>query len=136
MQTSIFLARLIGPVMFLVGRAVLINQREFRTLAQDFISNRSLLFLSCLVTLPVGLAILLVHNIWAADGRLMITMFGWAVAITSAFACLRRNSSPRAAARCSSASACRSLQARSGPSPDFYFVFLDFAEHHPNGRPS
>ena len=84
MQTSIFLARLIGPVMLLVGLAVLINQREFRNLAQDFIASRALLFLSGLVMLPAGLAIILVHNVWAADGRTMVTIFGWLLAITSA----------------------------------------------------
>jgi hypothetical protein len=84
MQTSIFLARLIGPVMLVVGLAVLINQREFRDLAQDFIASRALLFLSGLVMLPAGLAIILVHNIWAADGRTMVTVFGWSVTITSA----------------------------------------------------
>ena len=84
MQTSIFLARLIGPVMLTIGIAVLFNQREFRSLIQDFIASRALLFLSGLVMLPAGLAIVLVHNIWAADGRTMITLFGWSVTLTSA----------------------------------------------------
>ena len=30
-----------------------------------------------LLIMPVGLAIVLTHNIWAADGRVMITLFGW-----------------------------------------------------------
>lgn len=84
MQTSIFLARLIGPVMTVVGLAVLFNQRGFRELAQEFVESRALIFLSGLVILPAGVAIILVHNVWAADGRLMITLFGWIVAITSA----------------------------------------------------
>jgi hypothetical protein len=84
METSIFLARLIGPVMLTVGLAVLFNRQEFRALAQDFISSRALLFLSGLVMLPAGLAIVLVHNIWVADGRTMVTLFGWTVTLTSA----------------------------------------------------
>ena len=84
MQTSIFLARLIGPVMTVVGLAVLLNRRGFRELAQEFVESRALIFLSGLVILPAGVAIILVHNVWAADGRLMITLFGWVVAITSA----------------------------------------------------
>jgi hypothetical protein len=84
MQTSIFLARLIGPVMIVAGLAVLLNQRGFRELAQEFVESRALIFLSGLIILPAGVAIILVHNVWTADGRLMITLFGWIVAITSA----------------------------------------------------
>jgi hypothetical protein len=77
MSTSIFLARLIGPVMLVIGLAVFANQRGFRDLAGEFMASRALLFLSGLIIMPVGLAIVLTHNIWAADGRVMITLFGW-----------------------------------------------------------
>jgi len=77
MSTSIFIARLIGPVMLVIGLAVLTNQRAFREMADEFLASRALLFLSGLIIMPVGLAIVLTHNIWAADGRVMITLFGW-----------------------------------------------------------
>jgi len=84
METSIFLARLIGPVLLVVGFAVLANQRAFRELAEEFLASRALIFLSGLLIMPVGLAIVLTHNIWAADGRVMITLFGWSNAIGGA----------------------------------------------------
>ena len=84
MHTSIFLARLIGPVMVSVGLAVLFNQNGFRDLAREFVQSRALIFLSGLVILPAGIAIILVHNIWTMSGSLMITLFGWITAITSA----------------------------------------------------
>jgi hypothetical protein len=77
MSTSVFIARLIGPVMLVIGLAVLTNQRAFREMADEFLRSRALLFLSGLIIMPVGLAIVLVHNVWAADGRVMITLFGW-----------------------------------------------------------
>ena len=77
MSTSVFIARLIGPVMLVIGLAVLTNQRAFREMAEEFLRSRALLFLSGLIIMPVGLAIVLTHNIWAADGRVMITLFGW-----------------------------------------------------------
>ncbi len=77
MSTSVFIARLIGPVMLVIGLAVLTNQRAFREMADEFLASRALLFLSGLIIMPIGLAIVLVHNIWAADGRVMITLFGW-----------------------------------------------------------
>jgi hypothetical protein len=84
MSTSVFLARLIGPVLLVIGLAVLTNQRAFRELAEEFLASRALLFLSGLLIMPVGVAIILTHNIWAADGRVMITLFGWANAIGGA----------------------------------------------------
>ena len=77
MSTSVFIARLIGPVMLVIGLAVLTNQQAFRDMAEEFLASRALIFLSGLLIMPVGLAIVLTHNIWAVDGRVMITLFGW-----------------------------------------------------------
>ena len=77
MQTSVFLARLIGPVMLVVGLAVFANQRAFRDMAEEFLASRALLFLSGLLIMPMGVAIVLTHNVWTADWRVLITLFGW-----------------------------------------------------------
>lgn len=84
MSNSVFIARLIGPVMLVIGLAMFANQRAFRDMAEEFVASRALIFLSGLIIMPVGLAIVLTHNIWAADGRVMITLFGWANAIGGA----------------------------------------------------
>jgi hypothetical protein len=84
MQTSVFLARLIGPVMLVVGLAVFANQRAFRDMAEEFLASPALLFLSGLLIMPMGLAIVLTHNIWTADWRVLITLFGWLNAIGGA----------------------------------------------------
>src|SRR4030088_203950 len=84
MSNSVFLARLIGPVMLVIGLAVFANRRAFRELAEEFLASRALMFLSGLIIMPAGLAIVLTHNIWAVDGRVMITLFGWANVIGGA----------------------------------------------------
>src|ERR1700709_2123042 len=81
MSNSVFIARLIGPIMLVIGLAVFANRRAFKELAEEFLASRALIFLSGLLIMPVGLAIVLTHNIWAADGRVMITLFGWVNAI-------------------------------------------------------
>src|SRR2546430_17683869 len=85
-STSIFIARLIGPVMLVIGLAVLTNQRAFREMADEFLASRALLFLSGLLIMPVGLAIVLTHNVWTADWRVLITLLGWLTAIGGAAA--------------------------------------------------
>jgi hypothetical protein len=84
MQTSLFLAKLIGPVMLVVGLAIFANQQAFRELAEEFMASRALMFLSGLLIMPVGLAIVLTHNVWTANWRLLITLFGWLCAIGGA----------------------------------------------------
>ena len=84
MQTSVFLARLIGPVMLVVGLAVFANPRGFREMSEEFLASRALLFLSGLILMPAGLAIVLTHNLWSADWRVLITLLGWLAAIGGA----------------------------------------------------
>jgi hypothetical protein len=84
MSNSLFLARLIGPVMLVVGLAVFANPRGFREMSEEFLASRALLFLSGLILMPAGLAIVLTHNIWALDWRVLITLLGWLAAIGGA----------------------------------------------------
>ena len=77
MSTSVFLARLIGPVMLVIGLAVFANPRGFREMAEEFMASRALMFLSGFLIMPAGLAIVLTHNVWTADWRVLITIFGW-----------------------------------------------------------
>jgi len=84
MQTSQFLAALIGPVYIAVGISVLANRATFNALVGEFLDSPALTFFAGLVTLPVGLAIVLTHNVWVADWRLLITLLGWLAALSGA----------------------------------------------------
>ena len=84
MSNSVFLARLLGPVMLVVGLAVFANPRGFRDMAEEFMASKALMFLSGLILMPVGLAVVLTHNFWTADWRVLITLLGWLAAIGGA----------------------------------------------------
>jgi hypothetical protein len=77
MQTSIFLARLIGPVMALVGVSLLVNELAFRKMAQEFLRSPALIFFSGMILMPAGLAVVLSHNVWVLNWPLIITLLGW-----------------------------------------------------------
>ena len=85
MANSTFLAKLIGPFALALGVGVLVNRANMRTVLDEFIRSRALMFLAGVVTLPAGLAIVLTHNLWVADWRVLITVVGWLAAITGAF---------------------------------------------------
>ena len=49
----------------------------FRALAGEFLASPALMFLSGVITMPAGLAIVLAHNVWTPDWRIVITVLGW-----------------------------------------------------------
>ncbi|MCP4841752.1 MAG: hypothetical protein GY887_08485 [Halieaceae bacterium] len=77
METSLFLAQLIGPVLIVIGFGLLLKKTEFREMATDFLSSRALIFVSGLLTLVTGLAIVLTHNVWEFNWPVIITILGW-----------------------------------------------------------
>jgi hypothetical protein len=77
LSNSIFLARLIGPPLLIVGIGILINRDYYLALTRQFVGSPPLMYLGAVVGMVGGLAIILVHNIWAADWRVLITLLGW-----------------------------------------------------------
>lgn len=84
MGNSIFLARLIGPLMLTVGIGIFVNGATYRVLADEFLRSRALIYLSGLLTMTAGLALILTHNVWRADWPVIITILGWLAAIGGA----------------------------------------------------
>jgi uncharacterized protein YjeT (DUF2065 family) len=75
--TSVFLARLIGPFALVLGLALLLNAAVMRGIIDQFLASPALIFLSGAITLPAGIAILLVHRRWFPDWRSLITLLGY-----------------------------------------------------------
>ena len=84
MTTSIFLARLMGPFALALGLALVVQGSGFRVFASEFMASPALIFLSGVITLPAGLAIVLTHNVWTPDWRVVITIVGWLAVVTGA----------------------------------------------------
>jgi hypothetical protein len=83
--TSIFLAKLIGPVLLVMGAGMLINAKAFGPVFEEIVRNRALVVLFGLLTMPAGLAVVLTHNIWVASWPVLITIIGWLTMISGAF---------------------------------------------------
>ena len=84
MPTSIFLAKLIGPILVIVAAGVLLNRRSVDALAREILGSQALLFLLGVLDFAGGLAIVLVHNVWVADWRVIITLLGWLLLVRGA----------------------------------------------------
>lgn len=77
MQTSLIIARLIGPLFATIGVGMLTNTGVYRQIAQQYLENPAFIYLSGIVVLLIGLAILNAHSAWTPDWRSTVTFIGW-----------------------------------------------------------
>ena len=77
MTPSIFIARILGPVLLIIGVGLLLEGDTFRAMAGEFVRDQGLIYLTGILALAAGLAILNVHHLWTRDWRVLITIFGW-----------------------------------------------------------
>jgi uncharacterized membrane protein len=81
MTTSKYIARLMGPVLLLAGIGMalgLMHEGEsYSSLIKEFISSRALIFVTGVLALVAGLAIVSAHNLWVPDWRVIVTVLGW-----------------------------------------------------------
>ena len=81
---SVFLARLMGPIMVMIGIGALVNGAIYRMLADEFLRSRALIYLSGLLLMTAGLAVVLTHNVWAPGWTILITILGWLATVGGA----------------------------------------------------
>jgi hypothetical protein len=84
MPVSVYLARLLGPLLLLPGIGLLINPRAFRAMATEVVGSLTLVYLFGLIDFAAGLAIVLVHNVWTMNWRVLVTLIGWLLLIRGA----------------------------------------------------
>ena len=81
MDRSIFLARLLGPTFIAIALGMLINLGMYESMIAEGLRPGILFYLSGLLSLVAGLAIVNLHNTWCMDWRVIITVLGWLMTI-------------------------------------------------------
>jgi hypothetical protein len=82
MAHSKLIAALMGPLLAAMGVAMLINRNLFPPMIGEVAHNYALIFLSGILTLLAGLAIVRVHNVWTGGWRVLITVLGWLAVVS------------------------------------------------------
>jgi uncharacterized protein YjeT (DUF2065 family) len=85
MDASIFLARMLGLFFLVMGVGIVAGMQNYRAMAEEFLKSRALIYIAGLLAFLPGLAIVLTHNLWVGDWRVIITIFGWLGLIGGAF---------------------------------------------------
>ena len=77
MDISIFLAKALGIYLVIVSVGMIFDAARFRPLILDILNNPPLLFLSGFTALIVGILLVVSHNLWVSDWRVIITVVAW-----------------------------------------------------------
>lgn len=75
-MNSIIIARFLGPLLLASAAAVLVNRKGIEKLAADFAKHTPAIYLTGVMSLLGGLAIVQFHNVWSG-WQVLITILGW-----------------------------------------------------------
>ena len=77
MALSYFLAQLLGSIITIFAAVALIRPAVVTDALRDFRQNQLLATLVGIIAVSVGVAMVLAHNIWTSDWRVVVTLIGW-----------------------------------------------------------
>lgn len=77
MEVSKFLAKVLGLYLLIISLAMFLKMHTFSVYINELIQNTPLLFVSGFFTLILGLLMVVAHNIWQWDWRLLVTIIAW-----------------------------------------------------------
>lgn len=77
METSVFIAKILGPYFVIIALGMLINQAFYLKVMEDYCKNAALILFTGIFAFVFGMVMVLVHNVWVTGWPVLITFFGW-----------------------------------------------------------
>ena len=77
MDVSKFLAKVIGIYQIFVSVAMLANMNQFISNINALINNTPLMFVMGFIVLILGILMVVSHNIWQRNWKVIITIIAW-----------------------------------------------------------
>lgn len=77
MNTSIFLAKALGIYLIFMSIAFLTREESLKTRLNLMMSNQAFLMAPGVVATIIGILLVVSHNFWVEDWRVIITIIGW-----------------------------------------------------------
>jgi hypothetical protein len=78
MDTTVFLAQLLCWVLVVLGVSMILAPGRYDAITKDILKSPSMIHMGSFLSLAMGVAIVLVHNVWELSFALIVTLFGWA----------------------------------------------------------
>lgn len=79
MDTSKLLSKIIGPYFIIVAVAMLVNMHQFINSVTLLIHDDPLMLVTGYFTLIIGLLMVVNHNIWQWNWKIIITLTAWLI---------------------------------------------------------
>jgi len=81
METSIFLAKVIGLFGAISTLAIMIRYKLHLVMEENTAKNPTTIYLSGFLFLILGILLTVSHQLWTRDWRVVITILGWLILI-------------------------------------------------------
>lgn len=85
METPVFIAKVLGPCFLAVSLGMMFNKHFYQKVMEDYCKNAALIFFGGITAFVFGVVIVILHNVWVADWRVIITIYGWGGIIKGAW---------------------------------------------------
>jgi uncharacterized membrane protein len=76
MTLSNYLAEVWGISIVLISLALLIKPKHLKRLFAE-VENETMMFLGGIISLIIGVAMVLAHNVWVQNWQVIVTILGW-----------------------------------------------------------
>ncbi len=77
MEVSLFLAKVIGLCFVIFAISIFLARSNYQASLKDFNKHPATVLLAGTIYLIIGILIIISHNIWTLDWRIIITIVGW-----------------------------------------------------------
>lgn len=77
LNMSVFLARLFAFYILIMVTAMITRKDHFKAFVEDFMQSDGLVTVCAAFTIIFGLVLVLLHNHWVHDWRLLVTIICW-----------------------------------------------------------
>lgn len=78
---TLTLARAFGVVILAVALAALLSPSRMRTTLDEFARSPGLTFIAALFAVVLGMALVIIHSVWADLPAALVSLLGWAILI-------------------------------------------------------
>jgi len=72
------LSKALGLYLVIISVGMLINAHTLKSLLGEMLKSPGLMFVMGVIGMIIGVLIVISHNIWTLDWRIIITIMGWA----------------------------------------------------------
>ena len=85
METSIFLAKVMGIYLAIEGLALIVNKKYLMKAIHGLLKTKGIIYIFSFFVLILGIMLVVGHNVWTADWVGLVTLLGWLVLIKGVF---------------------------------------------------